>query len=422
MIINKKIMKYKKSEQNQITFQSKIFLKKKDYDVDNNETSEEQNSLKYKQNKKEKEEEVEEVEDEDINNKDKDYQNKTDKSIEKILSNYKNLSIKEKINNLNRINKIIKYGDIFVYLYNKKYNNDINLYPRSIKIISDMNKRNNKKRKFRRSYKNFEINKDNRLIQKRKYRNIFDGKIYVDYFLIITIEEFENIIKMIHDKNGHRGIKYIINEFKSKNLYCKGLESNIINYIKNCKVCSQNKNNIFVKPPNKQIISKYPMERILLDITYLTYKDNKNNCIKKYILNIVDHFSKFDYSFVQNSKSSKEVLDNFKIYLEKCGIPKNVQTDNGGEFVNKEFQKFYENKGITLIHGAPRHPQSQGAVEAFNNTFKKLFSVLIHDPNYKFNLNQIVLNINNIYNNSIHSTTKISPLSAFKTKNNNIKK
>jgi hypothetical protein len=25
------------------------------------------------------------------------------------------------------------------------------------------------------------------------------------------------------------------------------------------------------------------MERILLDITYLTYKDNKNNCIKKYI-------------------------------------------------------------------------------------------------------------------------------------------
>lgn len=227
---------------------------------------------------------------------------------------------------------------------------------------------------------------------------------------------------MIHDKNGHRGIKYIINEFKSKNLYCKGLESNIINYIKNCKVCSQNKNNIFVKPPNKQIISKYPMERILLDITYLTYKDNKNNCIKKYILNIVDHFSKFDYSFVQNSKSSKKVQDNFKIYLEKCGIPKNVQTDKGGEFVNKEFQKFCENKGITLIHGAPRHPQSQGAVEAFNNTFKKLFSVLIHDPNYKFNLNQIVLNINNIYNNSIHSTTKISPLSAFKTKNNNIKK
>jgi hypothetical protein len=142
-MITKKNMKYEKSEQNQITFQSKIFLKKKDYDVDNNETSEEQKSLKYKQNKKEKEEEVE---DEDINNKDKDYQNKTDKSIEKILSNYKNLSIKEKINNLNRINKIIKYGDIFFDLYNKKYNNDINLYPRSIKIISDMNKRNNKKR------------------------------------------------------------------------------------------------------------------------------------------------------------------------------------------------------------------------------------------------------------------------------------
>ena len=85
-----------------------------------------------------------------------------------------------------------------------------------------------------------------------------------------------------------------------------------------------------------------------------------------------------------------------------------------GEFVNKVFQKFCENKGINLIHGAPRHPQSQGAVEAFNNTFKKLFSVLIQYPNYNCNLNEIVLNINKIYNNSIHSTTKVSPLSALK--------
>ena len=143
---------------------------------------------------------------------------------------------------------------------------------------------------------------------------------------------------------------------------------------------------------------------------------------KVYILNIVDHYSKFAYSFIQNSKTSKEVLENFKKYLDKFGIPKNVHTDNGGEFINKDFQKFCENKGINLIHWAPRHPQSQGAVEAFNNKFKKLFSVLMQDPNYNCNLNEIVLNINKIYNNSIHSTTKVSPLSAFKNKNSNIKK
>ena len=97
MIINKKIWNIKNQNKIKLHFNPKYFWKKKDYDVDNNETSEEQKSLKSKQNKKEKEEEVE---DEDINNKDKDYQNKTDKSIEKILSNYKNLSIKEKINNL----------------------------------------------------------------------------------------------------------------------------------------------------------------------------------------------------------------------------------------------------------------------------------------------------------------------------------
>lgn len=78
MIIKKKYEIRKiRIKSNYISIQN--IFEKKYYDVDNNETSEEQNSLKYKQNKKEKEEEVE---DDDINNKDKDYQNKTDKSIE----------------------------------------------------------------------------------------------------------------------------------------------------------------------------------------------------------------------------------------------------------------------------------------------------------------------------------------------------
>ena len=56
---------------------------------------------------------------------------------------------------------------------------------------------------FRRSCASFIINKDNKFIQKRKYRNLFDGKIYSDNFLIITLKEFESVIKTVHNKNSH---------------------------------------------------------------------------------------------------------------------------------------------------------------------------------------------------------------------------
>ena len=44
------------------------------------------------------------------------------------------------------------------------------------------------------------------------------------------------------------------------------------------------------------------------------------------------------------------------------------KTDNGTEFRNKDVEGYLEAKDIKFIHGRPYHPESQGAVEAFNKT------------------------------------------------------
>ena len=142
--------------------------------------------------------------------------------------------------------------------------------------------------------------------------------------------------------------------------------------------------------------------------------------IKSFILNILDHFSKFSYSFNQKTKTGREVLSNLQIFIKKFGKPEIIQTDYGGEFSNKDLDKFCEQNGIKLIHGAPLHPQSQGPVEAFNNTFKKLLDILIKHSNGNFDLNNLIDNVINMYNNTIHSTTKISPINAFTNKDNKI--
>ena len=49
-------------------------------------------------------------------------------------------------------------------------------------------------------------------------------------------------------------------------------------------------------------------------------------------------------------------------------------TDNGTEFRNKDVEGYLETKDIKFIHGRPYHPESQGAVEAFNKTVQDYLS------------------------------------------------
>ena len=93
---------------------------------------------------------------------------------------------------------------------------------------------------------------------------------------------------------------------------------------------------------------------------------------EKYLLSIIDHFSKFSGNYLLDNKSGKSVLNKINDFIVKNGIPDKILTDNGGEFMNKDIKKYCKKKGIELIHCRPRHPQTQGAVERYNRTIKDL--------------------------------------------------
>ncbi|GKB88428.1 retrovirus-related pol polyprotein from transposon TNT 1-94 [Tanacetum coccineum] len=92
---------------------------------------------------------------------------------------------------------------------------------------------------------------------------------------------------------------------------------------------------------------------------------------KKYILVIVDGYSRF--TWVKFLRSKDETLE-FVVKLLKqlqVGLNKtvrNVRTDNGTEFVNKDLTAYYESVGITHEKTVPRTPQQNGVVERRNRT------------------------------------------------------
>ena len=86
--------------------------------------------------------------------------------------------------------------------------------------------------------------------------------------------------------------------------------------------------NYYKRPPSKSIIFDAPKDRYVLDITELPINfDNINN--NKYLLNIIDHFSKLCKSYSLKNKKSDIILNCLKDFIELNGMPKSIGTDNG---------------------------------------------------------------------------------------------
>ena len=64
----------------------------------------------------------------------------------------------------------------------------------------------------------------------------------------------------------------------------------------------------------------------------------------------------------------------------RLGVPQELLTDNGSNFVSKVMQRFCTVTGIKQIRTSPYHPQTNGMVERFNGTIKNLLRKLVSNP------------------------------------------
>ena len=124
---------------------------------------------------------------------------------------------------------------------------------------------------------------------------------------------------------------------------------------------------------------------------------------------MIDHFSKYGWIAVLSDKSATIVLRAIKACIATHGKPEYLQTDNGSEFVNEELKMYLSKNRIHHIRGSPYHPQSQGAVEAFNRTVQN-YLYLAKDMNEdEFILEDSILDFLLYYNKRVHTTTRYSP-------------
>lgn len=171
--------------------------------------------------------------------------------------------------------------------------------------------------------------------------------------------------------------------------------------------------------PRRRVIQKGFNDTWQIDLVEMIPYAKENNGFK-YLLTVIDIFSKYAYARALKTKSSENVVKAMKSIFKEAGtskIPKNVHSDQGKEFFNQKFQNLMLENRINHYHTYSHLKAS--ICERFNRTLKNLmwkqFSL---QGTYKWI--HIIQHLIKNYNEKIHSTIKMPPKNVTKANEQNL--
>ena len=80
------------------------------------------------------------------------------------------------------------------------------------------------------------------------------------------------------------------------------------------------------RQPAKQILAFYPKQRYIMDITGIS-NELKLNSKYLYLINIIDHFSKYVMFYALENKEGNIILKNLKNCIEYNRFPDEIGSD-----------------------------------------------------------------------------------------------
>ena len=134
----------------------------------------------------------------------------------------------------------------------------------------------------------------------------------------------------------------------------------------------------------------------------------------KYLLMVIDVFSKFGWIEPLQNKKGESVASAFEKIFKSGRKPRLLWTDKGKEFYNKNVKQLLSRENIKLY--STENEEKSSVVERWNCTIKKDMWKMFSANNNTVYFDKIDELLKN-YNNSFHRGIKMAPVDASKIKN-----
>lgn len=321
-----------------------------------------------------------------------------------------------KLDKLRKMGKISNENKIFCYVDNEK-----TIYVKFLNSQSQMTRDAFVREldAFCNSLKLEEIyilkNKDNNIFVKKLLEEIKENNKRVGPRLCILsdVERVDNkddrrvILNDFHllPSSGHAGMRRMSNNIK-KYYYWPGMDNDVQKFVKCCDKCQRQKYSIPKKEP--MIISSTAntaFEKIYLDLVGPLQTDSNNFT---YVLTLQCELTKYVEAYPLVSKKSEEVAKTFvNNFILRYGVPTEIATDRGKEFLSEIFQEVCKLLNIKQLNSTAYHHQSLGALEV---THKNLNAFLrIQTDNHPELWSKWIPFWSFAYNTTVHSETGFTP-------------
>lgn len=164
----------------------------------------------------------------------------------------------------------------------------------------------------------------------------------------------------------------------SARFYWPGMYQDIQSYCATCPTCQKTAPN---RKSDRAVLHPLPVistpfRRIAMDIVGPLVKSARGH---EYILVLCDYATRYPEAFPLRTITAPAVLRSLVQFFSRVGIPDEILTDQGTNFTSRLLQLFHKQLGITALRTTPYHPQTDGLVERFNQTLKRMLQKFVSD-------------------------------------------
>ncbi|UYV75642.1 hypothetical protein LAZ67_13000830, partial [Cordylochernes scorpioides] len=214
-----------------------------------------------------------------------------------------------------------------------------------------------------------------------------------------------DLLTKVHSRYNHPGISQMT-RLISPQYYWKGMSEDISKTTKACAICQSTKH---PRGPTFGELGQLPVATQPFDLVALDTIAGlaKYGNAKTYLHVVVDHFSRYTWTFPSKSTSLTTYQQVIKRVLQD-GSPKRLLTDRAPAFTSPKFRKFLINRNIHPLLTTSNNPQANGLCERLNATLTGKLR-LLHLENPKAAWTKLAKRVTVVYNNTPHSVTGFPP-------------
>ena len=230
---------------------------------------------------------------------------------------------------------------------------------------------------------------------------MYNDLLYRGERLVVPQSLQQRIVALAHEQ--HQGIvrsKQLIRQ----SYWWPGLDAQVEKAVKSCRVCQENKKTYKCAPTPLQPVEFPPGPWFKAGLDIVGPMTGPSQC--RYAIVMQDYYSKWPEVGFTEDITTAGVITFLNSVFAREGYLQEIVTDNGTQFVSREFEDYLKTRGIRHRRCSNYHPQANGEVERFNQVLKNAIrTAKITNRPVKTAVQEFLLQ----YRATPHAATRASP-------------